>query len=135
MALDEHHIEEAKSVTERLLKVSPQAGKVMLAVLAIEENKDTASFRRLINEGIRDGFLLSSVMLAMRHEVDGEKEAAANLAEAAKIMNNTPGAMHLRTLATLTDLGSDQSNTVIFTLPVELLEAAKGLANKVNQDK
>lgn len=65
----------------------------------------------------------------------GEKEAAANLAEAAKIMNNTPGALHLRTLATLTDLSSDQSNTVIFTLPIELLEAAKGLANRGNQDK
>lgn len=65
----------------------------------------------------------------------GEKEAATNLAEAAKIMNNTPGALHLRTLATLTDLSSDQSNTVIFTLPIELLEAAKGLANRGNQDK
>ena len=59
----------------------------------------------------------------------GEKEAASNLAEAAKIMNDTPGALHLRTLATLTDLSSDQSNTVIFTLPIELLEAAKGLSN------
>ena len=88
MALDEHHIEEAKSVTERLLKVSPQAGKVMLAILAIEEKKDTASFRRLINEGIRDGFLLSSVMLAMRHEVDGEKEAAAKIME--NIAERTP---------------------------------------------
>lgn len=65
----------------------------------------------------------------------GEKEAATNLAEAAKIMNNTPGAMHLRTLATLTDLSSDQSNTVIFTLPIELLEAAKGIAGRTNQDK
>ena len=64
----------------------------------------------------------------------GEKEAAANLAEAAKIMSNTPGALHLRTLATLTDLSSDQSNTVIFTLPVELLEAAKGIANKSKKD-
>lgn len=65
----------------------------------------------------------------------GEKEAASNLAEAAKIMNNTPGALHLRTLATLTDLSSDQSNTVIFTLPIELLEAAKGLANRGKEEK
>ncbi len=65
----------------------------------------------------------------------GEKEAATNLAAAAKIMNDTPGALHLRTLATLTDLSSDQSNTVIFTLPIELLEAAKGLANKGKEDK
>ena len=50
-------------------------------------------------------------------------------------MNDTPGALHLRTLATLTDLSSDQSNTVIFTLPIELLEAAKGIANRGKEDK
>lgn len=81
MTLDEHHIEEAKSVTERLLKVSPQAGKVLLAVLAIEERNDTASFRRLINEGIDEGYSLASVMLAQRYEADGKKDAAAKIME------------------------------------------------------
>ena len=59
----------------------------------------------------------------------GEVEASENLAKAAKIMGSTPGALHLRTLATLNDLSSDQSNTVIFALPVEALEAMKGLSN------
>lgn len=58
----------------------------------------------------------------------GEVEAAANLAKAANIMGNTPGALHLRTLATLNDLSSDQSNTVIFALPVEVLHALEGIA-------
>lgn len=60
----------------------------------------------------------------------GEVEAANNLAEAAKLMSSAPGALHLRTLATLNDLSSDQSNTVIFAVPVEGLEALKGIANK-----
>lgn len=60
----------------------------------------------------------------------GEVEAANNLAEAAKVMSSAPGALHLRTLATLNDLSSDQSNTVIFAIPVEGLEALKGIANK-----
>ncbi len=59
----------------------------------------------------------------------GEVEASENLARAAEVMGNTPGALHLRTLATLNDLSSDQSNTVIFALPVEALEAMKGLSN------
>lgn len=59
----------------------------------------------------------------------GEVEASENLAKAATIMGSTPGALHLRTLATLNDLSSDQSNTVIFALPVEALEAMKGLSN------
>lgn len=53
----------------------------------------------------------------------GEVEASNNLAEAARTMSNSPGALHLRTLATLNDLSSDQSNTVIFAVPIEVLRA------------
>lgn len=63
-------------------------------------------------------------------KASGEVEAANNLAEAARVMSNAPGALHLRTLSTLQDLSSDQSNTVIFAVPVEGLEALKGMANK-----
>ena len=61
-------------------------------------------------------------------KANGEVEAANNLATAASIMSNAPGALHLRTLATLNDLSSDQSNTVIFAIPIEGLEALKGIA-------
>ena len=53
----------------------------------------------------------------------GEVEAAANLAQAAGTLNAQPGALHLRTLNTLNDLSSDQSNTVIFAMPLEVLRA------------
>ena len=56
----------------------------------------------------------------------GEVEASNNLAKAARTMAETPGAMHLRTLSTLNDLSSDQSNTIIFCVPVEVLEAFRG---------
>lgn len=58
----------------------------------------------------------------------GEVEAAHNLAKAAELMSEKPGALHLRTLETINDLSSDQSNTVIFALPIEVLDAIKGLA-------
>ena len=63
-------------------------------------------------------------------KANGEVEAANNLAQAAAIMNQAPGALHLRTLSTLNDLSSDQSNTVIFAIPIEGLEALKGTANR-----
>ena len=53
----------------------------------------------------------------------GEVEASENLALAAERMSSTPGALHLRTLATINDVSSDQSNTVIFAIPVECLKA------------
>lgn len=58
-------------------------------------------------------------------KAQGEVEASENLAKAAKIMSSTPGALHLRTLATINDVSSDQSNTIIFAVPVEVLDAFK----------
>ena len=58
----------------------------------------------------------------------GEVEASENLAKAANLMSATPGAMHLRTLSTLCDISSDQSNTVVFALPVEVLKSFEGKA-------
>lgn len=53
----------------------------------------------------------------------GEVEASNNLALAAEKMASTPGALHLRTLATINDISSDQSNTIIFAVPIEVLQA------------
>lgn len=63
----------------------------------------------------------------------GEVEASENLAKAASLMSSTPGAMHLRTLSTLCDISSDQSNTIIFALPVEVLKSFEGKA--ITDDK
>ena len=67
----------------------------------------------------------------------GEKEAAENLAEAANVMASSPGALHLRTLATINDISSDQSNTIIFAIPIEVLNAfgKDNLVETVNKIK
>jgi hypothetical protein len=54
---------------------------------------------------------------------EGELKAADNLAQAATILSSSNGALHLRTLHTLNDLSSDQSNTVVFAIPLEVLRA------------
>ena len=56
----------------------------------------------------------------------GELEASKNLAEAAERLSSAPGALHLRTLATINDVSSDQSNTIIFAIPLEILRAFEG---------
>jgi len=57
----------------------------------------------------------------------GEVEAAENLSTAAEMLSKQAGALHLRTLNTLNDLSSDQSNTVIFAVPLEILRAFEKL--------
>ena len=70
----------------------------------------------------------------------GEVEASKNLAEAARTMATTPGALHLRTLSTINDVSSDQSNTLIFCIPIEMIDSFKagnGIVNAIknNNDK
>lgn len=60
---------------------------------------------------------------------EGEVIAAQNLAKAAKTMSESPGALHLRTLNSINDISSDQSNTVVFVTPIEVLRAVEGLTS------
>lgn len=57
---------------------------------------------------------------------EGELAAAQNVAQAAHMLSAVPGALHLRTLQAMNDISSDQSNTVVFTLPLEILKAFEG---------
>lgn len=59
-------------------------------------------------------------------KAEGEVVAAENLAKAARTLSGSDGALHLRTLSTLNDLSSDQSNTVVFAIPIEVLKALEG---------
>jgi regulator of protease activity HflC (stomatin/prohibitin superfamily) len=65
-------------------------------------------------------------------KAEGDKIAAVNLAAAAAIMEQTPGAMKLRTLQTLNGLGAGPSNTVLM-FPIELTETMKRLVETLPQ--
>lgn len=66
---------------------------------------------------------------------EGEVLAAANLTKAAGMMAKTPGALHLRTLNSINDISSDQSNTVIFAVPMEVLKAVEGMGEYLKGKK
>ena len=61
---------------------------------------------------------------------EGELAASENMAKAAAMLASAPGALHLRTLQSINDMSSDQSNTVVYMLPVEALKALEGFAKK-----
>lgn len=56
-------------------------------------------------------------------KAEGEVIASENLRKAAETLSKSAGALHLRTLSCINDLSSDQSNTVIFAVPLEILRA------------
>ena len=68
-------------------------------------------------------------------KAEGEVASAENMAKAASMLSEAPGALHLRTLQSLNDLSSDQSNTVVFAMPIEVLRAVEGLGKVMNKEK
>ena len=63
-------------------------------------------------------------------KAEGEVMAAENMAKAATMLAAAPGALHLRTLQSINDISSDQSNTVVFAVPLEVLRALDKLTGK-----
>jgi regulator of protease activity HflC (stomatin/prohibitin superfamily) len=57
---------------------------------------------------------------------EGEFQAAQKLTDAADIISTNPASLQLRYLQTLLEIGSNQSTTVVFPLPMDLLEAFMG---------
>lgn len=63
---------------------------------------------------------------------EGELAASQNIARAAEMLSSSPGALHLRTLQSINDMSSDQSNTVVYVVPIETLRALEGFGKKIN---
>jgi len=66
----------------------------------------------------------------------GEYQAAETLAQAARVIATEPSALHLRYLQTLTEIAVEKNSTIIFPLPLDLLEAlSPTLAGRTPQER
>jgi len=63
-------------------------------------------------------------------KAEGEVAAANNMAKAAEVLASSNGALHLRTLQSINDISSDQSNTIVFAIPLEILRAFEKIGKK-----
>ena len=52
----------------------------------------------------------------------GELQASAQLAQAANVLGSQPSALQLRFLQTLTEIAVEKNSTIIFPLPIDLIE-------------
>jgi len=61
---------------------------------------------------------------------EGELQASAKLSEAAGVISRNPMALQLRYLQTLTEIGTEKNTTIVFPLPIDLLQAFQKLMEK-----
>lgn len=66
---------------------------------------------------------------------EGEKQAAERLAQAAKMLSSEPGSLQLRYLQTLTEIAGEGTNTIVFPLPMDLIEPLMGAAKSLAAPK
>ncbi len=97
---------------------------VELKDIALPENMQRTIAKQAEAERERRAVIINS---------EGEIAAAENLRKAAEILSSNPGALHLRTLNSINDISSDQSNTVVFAVPLEVLRAFESFTKMVNK--
>jgi regulator of protease activity HflC (stomatin/prohibitin superfamily) len=59
---------------------------------------------------------------------EGELQASVKLGEAATVMATSPGALQLRQLQTMVEISAEKNSTIIFPIPIELLEAFQAVS-------
>ncbi len=150
-------VEEYMYATQQLAQTTMRniVGEVDLDALLAERERISRQIREIIDEATDPwGIEVQSVELkdiilaenmkrviarqaeaererrAVTIQAEGELEAAQNMADAAAILNNEDGALHLRTLQTLNSLSSDDSNTVVFAVPAEALRALEAIGDE-----
>jgi regulator of protease activity HflC (stomatin/prohibitin superfamily) len=64
---------------------------------------------------------------------EGEFQASQKLSEAARVISSQPGTMQLRYLQTLTEIATDQSSTIVFPLPLDLIAPFLDIMKKSQQ--
>jgi regulator of protease activity HflC (stomatin/prohibitin superfamily) len=127
-------------------------GGAELDTLLSERERISAEIKKIVDEEtsswgvdvvsikIQDIELPAAMKRAMAAQAEAEREkraivaksegeiiAAENLKKAAEILSSVPGGLSLRTLETIEKIQPDPSKTVIFALPVEILEGLKSL--------
>ncbi|CAF4293229.1 unnamed protein product, partial [Adineta steineri] len=55
---------------------------------------------------------------------EGEQKASRALKDAADVIMQSPTALQLRYLQTLTTIASEKNSTIVFPIPIELMQAA-----------
>lgn len=118
-----------ESVAERIRTIVEKASEAWGIRVSSVELKDVTlpeEMKRVIGQQAEAERARRAVII----KAEGEMNAADNLTKAATILAQSKGAMHLRTLQTLREVGADEANTIIFAVPIEILQAFERKQNQ-----
>ncbi|MFN2188724.1 MAG: slipin family protein, partial [Candidatus Promineifilaceae bacterium] len=115
-------LQEREELNERLQAIIDEATEPWGVKVGIVEVKDVELSPNMIRAMAKQAEAERERRAKVIH-AEGEMEASAQLARAAKTMAEESGAMTLRYLQTLLQIGVENNTTIIFPVPVDLFEA------------
>jgi len=113
-------LQDRERVNERLQRIIDEATEPWGVKVSIVEIKDVELNTQMVRAMARQAEAERERRAKVIH-AEGELQASEQLAQAARRMNEEPGAMTLRFLQTLVEIGVEQNTTTIFPVPVDLL--------------
>ena len=113
-------LREREAINERLQHIIDEATEPWGVKVSIVEVKDVELDATMVRAMARQAEAERERRAKIIH-AQGELQASDQLAEAARNINKEPGAMVLRYLQTLVEIGVEQNTTTIFPVPIDLL--------------
>lgn len=115
-------LQDREEINERLQHIIDEATEPWGVKVSIVEIKDVELNSQMIRAMAREAEAERERRAKIIHAT-GELQASEQLAEAAAMINSAPGAMTLRYLQTLVEIGVENNTTTIFPLPIDFLKA------------
>ncbi len=120
----DHLLQDREAVNDRLQRIIDEATEPWGIKVSIVEVKDVELNTSMIRAMAREAEAERERRAKVIHAT-GELQASEQLAQAARMMATEPGAMTLRYLQTLLEIGVEQNTTTIFPVPIDLLSALR----------
>lgn len=126
-------LQDRESINARLQHIIDEATEPWGVKVSIVEIKDVELNSQMVRAMARQAEAERERRAKIIH-AEGELQASQMLAEAAGIIGSEPGAMTLRYLQTLVEIGVENNTTTVFPIPVELLGTLLSSHLQVNVD-
>ncbi|MBI3723059.1 SPFH domain-containing protein [bacterium] len=133
LSLDEllSHQEKLELEIEQAVAVQSKAWGLTVEAIKLEDIEVPEDLKKMMSRQASSEREKRATII----KAEGDRQAAAALAEAAATMHASPGAMNLRVLQTLDGLGPSPSNTVVLALPIDVMEAVRAYTRALEPPK
>jgi len=125
-------LSEREKIAEEIQKIvsaATQPWGILVTDIKIQDIELPADMKRIMAKQAEAERERRAVII----KAEGEFSAAQKLSQAASILSATPGGISMRTLQTIEKINPDPSKTVIFALPVEVLEGIRAIGQSVKK--